>query len=184
MDRLPNSLPITEPICRRGEVLTGPERRRRWGLEEKARIVADCLAPGAVAGVVARRYGVHPNQLYGWRWELRLAAVPSGVADFVPVAVAPVAASSATVKSPRGASSATLALNPDPWFRRVLLIVPGPFSQCRDQNQSQPACPVIGAQLTLRGFDTPSLPAQGGDAHPGFATGTGTIPVSGARPDT
>ncbi len=88
MDRSPNSLPITEHTCRRVDVLTGPERRRRWSLEEKARIVAESLAPGAVAGV-ARRYDIHPNQLYGWRREVRLAGmatVPDSV--FVPVAVA------------------------------------------------------------------------------------------------
>jgi hypothetical protein len=28
----------------RGEVLAGPERRRRWGLEEKAGIVAEAPA--------------------------------------------------------------------------------------------------------------------------------------------
>ena len=32
---------------RRIEVLTGPGRRRRWSAEEKARIVADTLEPGA-----------------------------------------------------------------------------------------------------------------------------------------
>lgn len=88
MDRSPNNLPITEHVYRRGDVLTGPERRRRWSLEEKARIVAESLAPGAVAGVVARRYDIHPNQLYGWRRELRLAGTAT-VQDpgFVPVTV-------------------------------------------------------------------------------------------------
>ena len=98
MDRLPNSLPITEPICRRGDILTGPERRRRWSLEEKARIVAESLVPGAVAGVVAQRYALHPNQLYGWRRELRsvgMATVPDP--GFVPVMVtaAPLASEAA-----------------------------------------------------------------------------------------
>ena len=51
MDRSPNSLPINEHTYRRGDVLHGPERRRRWSLEEKARIVAESLAPGAVAAV-------------------------------------------------------------------------------------------------------------------------------------
>ena len=32
---------------RRIEVLTGPARRRRWSAEEKARIVAETLVPGA-----------------------------------------------------------------------------------------------------------------------------------------
>ena len=49
----------------------GPERRRRWSGEEKARIVAESLAPEATASVVARRHGIHRNQLYAWRRELR-----------------------------------------------------------------------------------------------------------------
>jgi transposase len=36
-----------------GEVLTGPERRRRWGLEEKLRILAQSVAPGSSAWATA-----------------------------------------------------------------------------------------------------------------------------------
>jgi transposase len=39
----------------RVEVLTGPGRRRRWSADEKARIVAETLAPGARVSEVARR---------------------------------------------------------------------------------------------------------------------------------
>jgi transposase-like protein len=39
---------------RRVEVLTGPGRRRRWSADEKARIVAETLAPGARVSEVAR----------------------------------------------------------------------------------------------------------------------------------
>ena len=92
MDRWPSKLPINGQSCRRIEVLAGPERRRRWSWEEKARIVAESLAPDAVASSVARRYGLHCNQLYAWRRELRAvaegpaadAAPPPG---FVPVVV-------------------------------------------------------------------------------------------------
>lgn len=94
MDRYPSNLPITEQSCPRGEVLSGPERRRRWSAEQKARIVAESLAPDAVASVVARRHGIHPNQLYGWRRELRSAQVAAeSFPAFVPIAVtaAPVA---------------------------------------------------------------------------------------------
>ena len=58
----------------RGEVLPWPERRRRWSWEEKARIVAESLAPDAVASAIALRYALHRNQLYAWRKELRAAA--------------------------------------------------------------------------------------------------------------
>lgn len=89
----PSRLPINGQGAGRGvEVLTGPERRRRWSWKEKAEIVAESLAPGAVASAVARRYGLHRNQLYAWRRELRAAA--EAPVDFVPVVVSeePVAA--------------------------------------------------------------------------------------------
>ena len=55
------------------EVLTGAPRRRRWSTAEKEAIVAKSLAPGAVTSEIALRYGLHRNQLYGWRRELRAA---------------------------------------------------------------------------------------------------------------
>lgn len=92
MDRCPSNLPVDGHVVRRVEVLAGPERRRRWSWEEKARIVAESLAPGAVAGAIALRYGLHRNQLYAWRKELRAAAedaAPAGSTspEFVPVVV-------------------------------------------------------------------------------------------------
>jgi len=39
----------------RVEVLSGPERRRRWSAEEKRSIVAEAFAPGASVYAVARR---------------------------------------------------------------------------------------------------------------------------------
>lgn len=93
VDRLPSKLPINLQGARRGEVLPWPERRRRWSWQEKTQIVAESLAPGAVASAIARRYGLHRNQIYAWRKELRetageaTAAVGSAPLDFVPVVV-------------------------------------------------------------------------------------------------
>jgi transposase len=56
---------------RRVELLTGPCRRRRWSPEEKARIVAETLIPGARVSDVARRWQLHPQQLFGWRHQAR-----------------------------------------------------------------------------------------------------------------
>jgi transposase len=70
------------------EVLTGTPRRRHWSAAEKAAIVAESLMPGAVASAIALRHGLHRNQLYAWRRELRsMAVADAGVAvpDFVPV---------------------------------------------------------------------------------------------------
>jgi hypothetical protein len=51
----------------RVEVITGPERRRRWSAEQKRAIVAESLAPGAVVTEIARRAEICPGQIYRWR---------------------------------------------------------------------------------------------------------------------
>lgn len=56
---------------RRVEILTGPGRRRKWSAEEKGRIVAETLEPGARVSEVARRWQVCPQQIFGWRREAR-----------------------------------------------------------------------------------------------------------------
>jgi transposase len=55
---------------RRVEVLTGPDRRRRWSADEKSRIVAESLVPGAVVSQVARRWQICRQQIFAWRREL------------------------------------------------------------------------------------------------------------------
>jgi transposase len=90
------------------EVLTGPGRRRQWSDDDKARIVAETLQPGAVVTEVARRWQVCPQQVFGWRRQARKAAqaAPSPVAlEFVPIVpeaepVLPDPAPSATPASP------------------------------------------------------------------------------------
>jgi len=59
-----------------GKVL-GFERRRRWSKDEKARIIEETLAPGAVVSEVARRHGVAQGLLFTWRRLARTAAQPS-----------------------------------------------------------------------------------------------------------
>ena len=85
---MPSNLPIEGHSFRRVEVLTGAPRRRRWSAAEKAAIVAESLAPGAVASTVALRHGLHRNQLYMWRREVRSGALANrGIVmpDFVPI---------------------------------------------------------------------------------------------------
>ena len=100
---MPSNLPIDGHSFRRIEVLTGTPRRRRWSAAEKAAIVAESFAPGAVSSTIALRHGLHRNQLYAWRhaWrrELRSGAVANaGVSmpDFVPVVAERRAVSGAT----------------------------------------------------------------------------------------
>ena len=68
----------------RVEVLSGPERRRRWSADQKRSIVAEAFAPGASVCEVARRADVVPGQIYRWRQQLRTAA-----AGFAEVVVSP-----------------------------------------------------------------------------------------------
>jgi transposase len=62
---------LKDVLKMQAEVLAGPERRRRWSAEEKARIVAESDAPGAQVAEVARRYGVSRALLYTWRRTMR-----------------------------------------------------------------------------------------------------------------
>jgi transposase len=47
------------------EVIT-VERRRRWSLADKRRIVGEALAPGGSVNAVARRHELHASQLFAW----------------------------------------------------------------------------------------------------------------------
>lgn len=72
------------------EIITGVERRRRWRLEDKLRIVAEADAPGASFAAVARRHEVSRGLLWNWRQQVRsgrLVAEP--MPDFVPVRIVP-----------------------------------------------------------------------------------------------
>src|SRR5215211_8507996 len=77
----------------RVEVITSVERRRRWPLSEKERIVAASLEPGATASEVARAAGIHTSQLYRWRRDLCERVGPAS--RFAAVAIAPVGSAAA-----------------------------------------------------------------------------------------
>jgi transposase len=53
------------------EVITGRERRRRWSIEEKLRIVGETFEPGASVGQIAARHEVYPGLLFTWRRQFR-----------------------------------------------------------------------------------------------------------------
>ena len=72
---------------RRIEVITGETGRRRWPADEKARILEEAAAPGAVVSEVARRNGMTPQHLFAWRREARQRASESGM-TFTPVVLA------------------------------------------------------------------------------------------------
>jgi len=72
---------------RRIELITGSERRRRWSDDDKARIIVESFAPGAIVSEVARRNGLSPQQLFAWRREARALFGVGG--DSAETAVAP-----------------------------------------------------------------------------------------------
>jgi transposase len=93
MDTVDNA--ITKP-AHRLEVFTGAGRRRTWGDEDKAQIVAEIALSGESVSAVARRHGLSPQQLFGWRRQLQAsqaAVLPAEELQFVP-AVLDVAPSS------------------------------------------------------------------------------------------
>jgi transposase len=80
---------ITKPV-RRLEVFTGAGRRRTWSDEDKVRVVAEIEASGDSVSGVARRHGLSPQQLFGWRRQVREAQTLASRDDeprFVPAVV-------------------------------------------------------------------------------------------------
>lgn len=63
VDNVFKAMEVVRPV----EVRTSVERRRRWSVEEKGRIVAESFAPGANASDVARQHDISPQHLFQWR---------------------------------------------------------------------------------------------------------------------
>ena len=49
------------------EVITSVQRRRRWSVAEKVRLVEETLQPGMSVSFVARKHGLSPSLLFKWR---------------------------------------------------------------------------------------------------------------------
>src|ERR1700686_2730552 len=120
----------------RVDIQVGAERRRRWSDEVKGRIVAESYAPGAVVSEVARRHGISPQHLFGWRKAARagLLSLPADEAPlFVPVVTEPRPAGAAAEAATRSSTTITIeiagavvhvAAGVDPaWLRDVLRAV-------------------------------------------------------------
>ena len=90
---------------RRFEVINGACGRRRWTADDKARIIAETLEPGAVVSEVARRHGLQPQQLFAWRREARkrASAISDAATTFVPAVVEPRVPEEQTLASTRRA---------------------------------------------------------------------------------
>lgn len=74
-----------------GEIFSGPERRRRWSSEEKAKLIAEMMLPGASVTEIARRHGISRSLLYGWRREAsqdsERDSIASTLPDLVPIVI-------------------------------------------------------------------------------------------------
>jgi transposase len=53
------------------EIITGRERRRRWGVAEKLSLVAETQEPGSSVRGVAVRHGLCESLLFTWRRQMR-----------------------------------------------------------------------------------------------------------------
>jgi transposase len=101
----------TQPVRRRAEI-TGVVRRRRWTGEEKGRIVAEAIAPGAVIAEVACRHDLAPQHLSNWigaAKEGRFALPAGDDMVFVPV-VAPGRTGSGTAGTRERVSAIEIAM--------------------------------------------------------------------------
>jgi transposase len=77
--------PLKGTVAERVEVRVAAERRRRWSVEEKLRVVRETLEPDALTKAVAERHGISTGLLYTWRKQMLTTAM----AGFVPVQVSP-----------------------------------------------------------------------------------------------
>ena len=93
-------------------MITGVERRRKWSAEEKAEIVAESLAEGVVVSEVARRHGLSPQQLFGWRARLRDAVASSAPSSDTTPAFVPAIVEHDPSPAARASPAAVVAMGP------------------------------------------------------------------------
>ena len=83
------------------EIVTGRERRRRWSVEEKLRMVAATYEPGACVKQVAASHDLYPGLLFTWRRQAREGTLtPPAMPMFLPVRAAPAAPAPAENDTP------------------------------------------------------------------------------------
>jgi transposase len=109
VSRLDDELEPKAAAGRRVEIIRGGGGRRRWSQDEKAHAIEASLIPGAVVSEVARRYGLTPQQLFGWRREARRKSESmADAAPFVPAIVEAVDTGAASPPSRRDEAAPTL----------------------------------------------------------------------------
>jgi transposase len=58
------------------EIISQVERRRRWSVEEKVRLLEATMQPGASVAAVADRHGVSRSLLFYWRKQAKAGLMP------------------------------------------------------------------------------------------------------------
>ena len=96
----------TKPV--RFEVFTGAGRRREWGDETRARILAESYAGLESVSAVAGRHGLCLSQLFTWRREAR-KAMEAAAPVFVPAVVEPTPVTAVPERSVRRRARQTSA---------------------------------------------------------------------------
>ena len=90
----------------KAEILVGPERRRRWSADEKARMVSEATVPGAMVADIARRHGVSRSLIYTWRREANRRLLGDSVGatlpELVPVVVSATGSEPPSPEAARG----------------------------------------------------------------------------------
>ena len=75
------------------EIIEVVERRRRWPVEARLKILDEVLQPGASVSAVAGRHGLARSLLYKWLRQVRegrmpgLSLKPAAAATFAPVSI-------------------------------------------------------------------------------------------------
>lgn len=98
------------------EIIGGRERRRRWSVEDKLRIVRETHEPGACVRAVAARHDVYPSLLHYWRRQVRQGRLGVGETPrFVPVRV---------MEAPRSAGDAPGAATDRSGAGKIEIVLP------------------------------------------------------------
>jgi len=106
------------------EIISGVERRRRWSVADKLRIVAEADEAGATVAEVARRHEISRSILWAWRKQARagVLATPDPL-DFLPVVVDAVSAVAEPIAAASAPSAAPLQVDaPPPPDHRAITI--------------------------------------------------------------
>ena len=133
-----------KPVAESGGLVG--RRRRRWSEAQKRQIVAETHEPGVSVPMVAQRYNLNANQIFGWRRLFRVPERATGTGRLVPVVVgAPPGhdVGSATMHSP----SEDAVVDSSPATGRIEIVLPGERRVIVDRSVDGPALARVIAVL-------------------------------------